>query len=134
MFNPADFFIDLVEDGGDVTGLFDAVMQASEKGDQNKVLFVHFTGQQDYPVLTGGVKHVKFWKIKGALDYMIESKHGFTGKEMERLLGHLISCFLLRREMLALLQVLPRDLTGGPARRGAARADHSRRARAHGFL
>jgi microtubule-associated protein-like 6 len=57
---------------------FDAVMQASEKGDQNKVLFVHFTGQRDYPVLTGGVKHVKFWKIKGR---SLNVKQGFFGKK-----------------------------------------------------
>ncbi|CAK0836023.1 unnamed protein product [Prorocentrum cordatum] len=45
----------------------------------------------------------KFWKVKGALDYMVSSSQGFTGAEMERLLGHLGSCFLLRREMLSLL-------------------------------
>ncbi|CAK0900803.1 unnamed protein product, partial [Prorocentrum cordatum] len=45
----------------------------------------------------------KFWKIKGALDYVVSSSQGFAGAEMERLLGHLVSCFLLRREMLLLL-------------------------------
>ncbi|CAK0868103.1 unnamed protein product, partial [Prorocentrum cordatum] len=45
----------------------------------------------------------KFWKIKGALDYVVSSSQGFAGAEMERLLGHLVSCFLLRREMLSLL-------------------------------
>eukprot|EP00959_Pyramimonas_sp_CCMP1952_P441301 9238613-Pyramimonas_sp.AAC.1 len=35
---------------------------------------------------------------------MVSSSQGFAGAEMERLLGHLVSCFMLRRELLSLLR------------------------------
>jgi len=43
----------------------DGVKQATEKGSQQKVLFTHWTGNDDLPLMTGGVDHVSFWKVRG---------------------------------------------------------------------
>jgi len=55
----------------------DGTKEATAKGDQNKVLFVHFTGLEEYPLVTGGVKHQKFWKI----DQRLRCKKGIFGKK-----------------------------------------------------
>jgi len=56
----------------------DGVKQATEKGDTNKTLFVHFTGREDYTLVTGGVKHVKFWQVHGR---SLNVKRGIFGKK-----------------------------------------------------
>lgn len=45
----------------------------------------------------------KFWKVAGALEYEVAPGRLLTGKEVEELLGHLVSILLLRRESLAIL-------------------------------
>jgi microtubule-associated protein-like 6 len=57
---------------------FDGVRQATEKGSQEKVLFAHFTGQPELPLLTGGVKHISFWRVKGR---SLNIKNGIFGKK-----------------------------------------------------
>jgi WD40 repeat protein/Ca2+-binding EF-hand superfamily protein len=59
-------------------GWEDGKRAASAKGDSNKVLFAHYTGTTDYALITGGVKHVNFWKLDGKV---LSSKKGtFGGK------------------------------------------------------
>ena len=46
----------------------DGYLQSNELGGQQKVLFTLFLGTHgggDYQLVTGGVDHVKFWKVKG---------------------------------------------------------------------
>jgi len=49
----------------------DGKLKAKCKGDRNKVLFAHFTAGGDFTAVTGGVKHMKFWRL---------SSSGFTSK------------------------------------------------------
>ncbi|CAK0853345.1 unnamed protein product [Prorocentrum cordatum] len=42
--------------------------------------------------------------VHDLLGFSLVEHRGFTGTEMERLLGHLVSCFMLRRELLSLLR------------------------------
>ena len=45
----------------------------------------------------------RFWRVKLALDWILVEGRRCTGKEIEKLLGHLTSILLLRRELLSLL-------------------------------
>ena len=58
----------------------DGVIQATEKGSQEKVLFVHFTGHPELPLMTGGVNHMNFWKIKGRSLNVTRGLFGKKGK------------------------------------------------------
>ena len=49
----------------------DGALVAKCKGDRNKVLFAQFTAGGDFTAVTGGVKHMKFWRL---------SSSGFTSK------------------------------------------------------
>ena len=45
----------------------------------------------------------RYWRIAGALDYALQPGRLVSGKEMEGLVGHLVSCSALRRELLSVL-------------------------------
>jgi microtubule-associated protein-like 6 len=60
---------------------FDGVKQATEKGDQRKVLFIHFTGDNALPLMTGGVKHINFWKVRGR---SLNVQQGLFGKKAKK--------------------------------------------------
>ena len=49
----------------------DGGLQNACKGDRNKVLFAHFLSGGDFTAVTGGAKHMKFWRL---------SEAGFTSK------------------------------------------------------
>ncbi|CAK0825378.1 unnamed protein product, partial [Prorocentrum cordatum] len=47
-------------------------------------------------------KPKRFWRLRGALDYLLEAKcREVTGHEVERVLGHIMAACMLRRESLA---------------------------------
>jgi microtubule-associated protein-like 6 len=57
----------------------DGKRKARTKGSKNKVLFVHFTGTgDDYQVISGGDKHVMFYKLSGKC---LKPKKGIFGKK-----------------------------------------------------
>jgi microtubule-associated protein-like 6 len=47
----------------------DAILQATECGDQQKVLFIRFSNLpsaiSNYKIVTGGINHIKFWTLNG---------------------------------------------------------------------
>ena len=45
----------------------------------------------------------KFWRLAGALQWALRPGALLSGKEVERLTGHLVACFMLRRDLLSLL-------------------------------
>ncbi|CAK0904390.1 unnamed protein product [Prorocentrum cordatum] len=50
------------------------------------------------------IKPKRFWRLMGALDYLLEVKgRKVAGHEIERVLGHIVAACVLRREALAML-------------------------------
>jgi len=65
--------------GGDWT---DGKRRSKAKGSKNKVLFIHFTGLEDFALVSGGVKHVKFFAMSaGGTGKALQPKKGLFGKK-----------------------------------------------------
>ncbi|CAK0880230.1 unnamed protein product [Prorocentrum cordatum] len=45
----------------------------------------------------------RLWRVYGALEYVLTGRAKVSGQELERLIGHLVSILMLRREGLAML-------------------------------
>lgn len=45
----------------------------------------------------------KFWRLAGSLEHLLTSRRCCTSREVEKLVGHLVAIFLLKREFLAIL-------------------------------
>merc|ERR1711871_757859 len=59
----------------------DGVKQATEKGGQQKVLCAHWTGNAELPLMTGGVGHVNFWKVRGRSLNVVRGLFGRKSKK-----------------------------------------------------
>ncbi|CAK0886571.1 unnamed protein product, partial [Prorocentrum cordatum] len=45
----------------------------------------------------------KFWRAHGCIQYLLEARRCITGRQLERLVGHVVALLLLRREALSML-------------------------------
>ncbi|CAK0911511.1 unnamed protein product, partial [Prorocentrum cordatum] len=48
----------------------------------------------------------KFWRVHGCISHMLEPGRRITGRQLERLMGHVVALLLLRREALSLLSAV----------------------------
>eukprot|EP00959_Pyramimonas_sp_CCMP1952_P132851 2777437-Pyramimonas_sp.AAC.1 len=48
----------------------------------------------------------KFWRAHGCIQLLLEPGRHITGRQMERLAGHIVALLLLRREALSLLSAV----------------------------
>lgn len=48
----------------------------------------------------------KFWRINGALNWLVSERRRVSGREVEKLLGHLTCMMMLRRELICLMGAL----------------------------
>ena len=61
----------------------DGRLLTTHKTGRTKILFVHFTGQDEYQIITGGVVgsgNIKFWKLLGSTLYCEKAFMGIKGK------------------------------------------------------
>ena len=66
---------------------FDGKMQCNAKGTE-KVMFAQFGGAEfDYMVVSGGMNHIKFWKVEGANMVSCRGIFGSVGKVQPMLCG-----------------------------------------------
>ncbi|CAK0845448.1 unnamed protein product, partial [Prorocentrum cordatum] len=48
----------------------------------------------------------KFWRVHGCISHLLEPGRRITGRQLERLVGHVVALLLLRREALSLLSAV----------------------------
>ncbi|CAK0911836.1 unnamed protein product, partial [Prorocentrum cordatum] len=58
------------------------------------------------PSATWRLSHSKFWRLKFSLDFVLTPGRLVTGRELERLMGHITAAVMLQRHMLSLFHAI----------------------------
>ncbi|CAK0898689.1 unnamed protein product, partial [Prorocentrum cordatum] len=58
------------------------------------------------PSATWRLSHSKFWRLKFSLDFALAPGRLVTGRELERLMGHITAAVMLQRHMLSLFHAI----------------------------